>query len=466
MKQSAGKDSCDDRTLLVPVFWMAVALAIVPAAWAILASRDLVYDGAYYLLGIAARGTFQLFEPARLMPQILQQGFAVAGARLGVRDLWTLGVLFSLGASGWPVLLTMLCWFVLPRGQKSWIAGPLLNLVFAIPATNFIGISEGIIASCLLWLAFLLVEFRATSPAGALACIAASVACTAAHESAVLCLLVIALAARLHLRDTKGFCRAAMLLVALVTLAGAGNMLRWILFPRSAVERSDFLMGMLGGFFGSPLAPNIAALASTIAAVGCAAAWIFSAKRPWVAVIVTIAMLVILFAVLAAEPAEAIAPSRLFAARGLPVALTTLFAALFLWLRQQGMTPARFAGAPVLAIVLSLAVVQAAMQALATAQWNGYVGALRQLVSTQVGVISHKSAMRFVDPQGYRFRRELLQSWSVEPLSLVLAPQGRVQAFIMAAPQARWVPYDPGKPSTLPHVPGLDWSGFVLRAVR
>src|ERR1700722_6963974 len=87
------------------------------------------------------------------------------------RTLGRSGGVFSLGASGWPVLLTVLCWFVLPRDGKSWIAGPLLNLVFAVPATNFIGIGEGIIASCLLWLAFLLVEFRSRSPFGGVVCL-------------------------------------------------------------------------------------------------------------------------------------------------------------------------------------------------------------------------------------------------------------------------------------------------------
>lgn len=452
-----------DRTHIAPVFWTALALAALIAAAAICTARDLVYDGSYYLLGIAAHGSFQLFEPARLAPQILQQGFAVAGARLGIHDLWTLGVLFALGTSGWPVVLTGLCWFVLPRGSKSWIAGPLLNLVLAIPATSFIGIGEGIIASCLLWLAFFLIEFRSRSAAGAIAAVVATLVCTASHEAAILALLVIALAAALQASQAKGFCRFSLFLAAAIALAGACNMGRWILFPRSAVERGDFLVSILGGFLGSPWAPNIPAVLSVVAAVAAIAGFLSGPRRGRAVAVAALVIFAVLLAVLVVDPAGAIAPSRFFAARGLPVALTTLLAALFLLLLRRGLTPNHFATRPVVAIVTAAMIAHAAAQLLITAQWNGYVQALGGLAATQTGVVSHAEAMKSLDPAGTRFRRELLESWSVEPLAILLAPHGRVRTFVEAAPDARWVPYDPAKPATWPKALGLDWSGFVAR---
>jgi hypothetical protein len=456
----------EDRIELARVYWVAMGLAAITAAAAIFTARDLVYDGSYYLLGAVARQNFQLIEPARHVSQMLQQCFAVLGSRLGIRDLWTLGLLFSLGTSGWPVLLTALCWFVLPRDEKSWIAGPLITLVFAVPATNFIGIGEGIIASCLLWLAFLLIEFRSQSVAGALAGIVATAACASSHESAVLCLLVLALAAALRVSGARGFCRVALFLTAAIALAGAGNMARWILVPRSVIERGDFFVSMLGGFIGTSSAPNIPALASVVAAAGCIAALLLKGRRARAAAITAIAIVGILFVLLAADPGQLVAPSRYFAARGLPVMLTTLLAMLFLLLRRRGVTTAQFATPPVLAIVLGLAVAQAAAQLVITTQWNGYVGALRGLVSTETGVVTYATAMKRLDPDGGRFRRELLAHWSVEPLSILLAPAGRVQAFVEASPQARWVPYDPANPATLPHAPGLDFSSFAPRPVR
>ena len=458
-------DSRDDRTRITPLFWVAVGLAAVTAAASVFTARDLAYDGSHYLLGVAAHGSFVLFERARIASQILQQGFAVAGARAGIRDLWTLGVLFSLAASGWPVVLTALCWFVLPRGEKIWIAGPLFNLVFVIPTTNFIGIGEGIISSCLLWIAFLLVEFRSRSAAGACAGVLATAVCAFSHEAAMLCLLVIALTAALRISEAKGWPRAALFVAAAVALAGAANMARWILFPRSATERVDFLVSMLGGFLGTPSAPNIPTLMSLVAAAGCAAVVILGGRRARIVAGVTIAVLAILLAVLVADPARLVSPSRFFASRGLPVTLTTLLAGLLLLMRRTGQTPARFVAPPVLAIVLGLAVVQAGAQVAMTVQWTSYVRALRGLVSTETGIISHATAMQRLDPAGARFRRELLENWSVRRCRC--CSRRRDTFGPLSKPGQRgWVPYDPAKPATLPDAPGLDYSGFVPRPAR
>ncbi|HEY3777194.1 MAG TPA: hypothetical protein VGL35_03980 [Rhizomicrobium sp.] len=447
---------------LSKVFWVALALSALAAVPAILSAQGLVYDGAYYLLGVAAHGQFQLWEPARHSVQFLQQIFAFVGGKLGIHDVWTLGILFSLATAGWPIVIAALCWFVLPRGQKSWIAGPLLNLVFAIPSTSFIGIGEGIIASCLLWLAFLLVAFRMGKPTGALAAVVAVGVCTVVHESAALCLVAIGFAAVLQIRRTTGFCRASAVVAAILAFAGAAYMLRWIVFPRSTIERGDFLSGLLGGFVGTAGAPNVPALASLLAGVAMVIAPIRERLARWVVAIAVLG-LVCQVAFLWLAPDEAISPSRYFAARGLPVALTTVLMLAFLYLGRSGRTPVHFATGPVLAIVLSLAAAQAAGQLAIARAWTGYVQGLRALVSSESGTIRHAAAMAALDSRGGRFRREMLEHWSAEPLSILLAPGGHVRAVVQPAPTARWIPYDPHDRAKLPRAPGLDWSRFYAR---
>lgn len=446
--------------LIGPLFWFAVAVSTATAVQAILAARGLVYDGSFYLLGIAATRSFQFFEPARLSVQALQQLPAVAGARIGVQHLWTLAELYSLGMSGWPVALTAVCWFVLPRGEKSWIAGPLINLVFAIPAANFIGISEGIIASCLLWLAALLVMFRLTQPLGALAALTASVACAVAHEATLVCLLLVACLAIAQVKTLSGFCRVASALVAIVDIAGALYMARWIAAPRSAIERGDFLVSVLGGFAGSPTAPNLAAIASILAVLFVVAV-LFSRRRSVAVATVGMAAVLACAVAFAFAPAALAAPSRFFAARGLPIVMTTALVGTFGLLRRRGITPALFVTRPVVAVVLALTLAQGSMQLGATNLWRDYVSDLRGLVASERGAISHAAAMAALDPNGARFRRELLQSWSVQPLSIVLAPAGRVVSVVEPAPDALWVPYRLKEPQTLPHMPQLDWSRFI-----
>jgi len=446
------------------IFWIAIALAGLTACHAVLAARDLVYDGSNYLLAIASNGQFKWVEPARLTVEFLQQCLAIMGVRLGVHDLWTLGVLFSSGMSGWPVLLTALCWFVLPRTEKAWIAGPLLNLVLTIPVTNLIGIGEGVIASCLMWLVFLLVMFRTNHLPGAAAALAMTVACAFAQESEVLFLGVLAALAVHRAGRTKGFEQAANLFIAIVAAAGAIRLGWWIVFPRSAIERSDFLAGLLGGFLGNGRSPNIPAFVSlvAVAAMFAAGARGLRESRRLKAALPLAAILIFLLAtILFATMADRIvAPHLSFDARGLPQAFSTLLIVSFILLRRRNVTPLRFASPTVLTILLAAAVTQAAAQTVMTARWSAYVQDLRALVKTHHGAVPFAEAMRVIDPEAGRFRRELLQSWSVEPLSILLAPQGRVQAVVEPQPGRPWVPYRLDDPRTLPRAPELDWSEF------
>jgi hypothetical protein len=441
------------------LFWFAVAVSTLTALYAALTARGLVYDGSLYLLAIAASRTFHIVETARSSVQVFQQLPAVLGARLGIQNLWILGKLFSLGMAGWPVALTAACWLALPREEKSWIVGPMFNLVFAVPAASFIGISEGIIASCLLWLAVLLVMFRLVRPFGAFAALAAVVACALAHEAAVLCLLLIGWSAAAQFSKLRGFPRLAAALVTIVSVAGACYMARWILFPRSSIERADFLASILGGFLGSPRTPNVPVLASLVAAISIATAIVWRRKGLGTAIIGGTAILSCGI-VFAAAPDALVSPGRFFAARGLPVALTTLLTGLFVILQRLGTTPAPFITRPAIYVVVTLAVSQALMQVSATNIWRDYTHDLRLLVATRQGVISHKQALEALDGDESRFRREMLQTWSVQPLSILLAPGGRVRAIVEPAETERWVPYHTTEPRKLPRMPQLDWSQF------
>jgi hypothetical protein len=222
----------------------------------------------------------------------------------------------------------------------------------------------------------------------------------------------------------------------------------------------------MGGFLGWPTDPNLPAAMSVVAAVAILVLLIGKGERARTSVAVAVTLILALFVVLLVGADRVIAPSRYFAARGMPVGLTTLLTAFFLLLRRRGETPDRFATPPVLAIVLTLAIVQPATQAFITLRWVSYADALRELVSTESGVVPHALAMQRLDPGNARFRRELLESWSVEPFALVLVPGGRVRAFVEAGSKERWTPYDPHKPAKLPRPPGLDWSHFIPEPAR
>jgi len=242
-------------------------------------------------------------------------------------------------------------------------------------------------------------------------------------------------------------------------------MARWIAVPRSAIERGDFLVSVLGGFAGSPTVPNMAAIASVFAGLFVIAALV-ARRQSATAAGAGVAAVLACGIVFALAPAALASPSRFFAARGLPVMVTTVLTGIFVLLRQRGATPAPFVTRPAIAVVLALTLAQALMQVVATNIWHDYVSDLRGLVASRRSAISHAAAMAALDRNNGRFRRELLESWSVEPLSILLAPDGRIVAVVEPAPTARWSPYRWREPGTLPRMPQLDWSHFAAPPER
>jgi hypothetical protein len=250
--------------------------------------------------------------------------------------------------------------------------------------------------------------------------------------------------------------------IVIATVFGVLYMVRWIVVPRSAIERGDFLVSLLGGFLGLPRVPNVPVIASLIAALFIAIA--FAARRhAWLAAVAGSIAVFACALVFTALPGAVASPGRYFAARGLPVVVTTVLVIVFVLLRRRGITAFPVFAPPCVAIFSALVFAQALMQAITTNLWRDYVSDLRVLVGARHGVISHAEAMVALDGSGSRFRRELLQTWSVQPLSVLLAPGGRVTAIVQPVGTERWIPFRFRDPKTLPHMPQLDWSAFPAR---
>ena len=186
------------------VFLLAIILSMATTLYSVSEMRGMFADGSNYIVHVLAAEDFYLLEPARKVVQLLQQSFLILGIRSGVTDLPTLARLFTLGALGWPIILTASCWLILPRGEKGWIVGPLINLVVLSPITSLAAIGEGMIASCLLWIIFFLVVFRTQSVWGALFAISLTALGAKTHEFAAVFFVGIAAIAMMRMRGTSG----------------------------------------------------------------------------------------------------------------------------------------------------------------------------------------------------------------------------------------------------------------------
>src|SRR5437868_2655006 len=132
--------------------------------YAALNCRGLYADASHYLLKIAEKEYFHLYDPPRKTLQILRQAAVVFLRRETNLGLFELGQAFSLSMLLLPTLLCGLCWLILPPERKSWIIFPLLGLLAGVSASSFAAIGEGALAASFLWPLFFLFLFRVDRP--------------------------------------------------------------------------------------------------------------------------------------------------------------------------------------------------------------------------------------------------------------------------------------------------------------
>ncbi len=456
------------------IFVFALILGALSASYAVFEARDFDADGPQYLLRALMRGGLYFGEPARVSVQFLQQFFSFLAYRLGGTDLLTYGRLMTLGMQGWPLLFTGLAWFILPRGQKPWILGPLLNLAVVIPTTSFMGIGEGTIASCLMWLLYFLVEFRMKSGFTGVIAVALAASCFFLHESAFLFMLGISLLSFSRAREARGVTFLFYVLVGIAALVSSIHLFYLVVFPRDSSERGAFLIGLIVEFLVTPQGPGFNL--PTVAALFFGACLFLvhfprhlseeQRQRRVIAACkvagVIFALIAVLFLVL---PEWVIIPHAYFAARGLPVITTTLMAGMTHFMLRAGWTADRLMPAPIRILLIALVSLQLLVQTIMTQHWTSYRRDLAELVATHQGVIDWNTASEALNPHKTFFRRHLIRAWSVEPLSIVLAPNSHVLSLVDTRPGIKWRAFDPLDPESLPLcAKGLDWSQY-LRAI-
>ena len=118
------------------------------------------------------------------------------------------------------------------------------------------------------------------------------------------------------------------------------------------------------------------------------------------------------------------------------------------------------------AIVTTLGIFQCCWHTLATQQWAGYLDVFREEVSSRKGFIAFEDSVL-----AYRnIQRQIIAgmnwTWSLPLMSIVLAPQGRVQAII-GNQDPRWSshPFDPREAKELPDLSryGVSYTEYLAQ---
>jgi hypothetical protein len=414
--------------------------------------RGMFADGSNYIVHILASEDFYLLEPARKLVQLLQQSLLVLGIRAGVTDLPTLARLFTLGTLGWPIILTGSCWLILPREEKGWIIGPLINLVALIPMTSLAAIGEGMIASCLLWMIFFLVLFRTRSLWGGILAILLTALGAVTHESAVVFFVGIAAIALMRMRGSSTVEWLTQFAISAAAIWSACYLISVILHPRDLVNVGDFLIGVFALAFVELQAVNLTAVATIVAFVS-----VFSIMRTpnkdeiaEPILLSSVSFFLLVAALLAFTPEWTVTPVSQFGGRGLPVLGTTLLS-FGLWAGwRNGVKPEFLISKPALLVLVGLLLTQSVAQIMMTRQWAQTLGTVMRIIERREGRVPWQTALEIAAPRNPLLWTEMTWYSEIQALSLLLAPQGRVHALIDASASERWKPLQLDAPEHLP----------------
>ena len=420
-------------------------------------------DGSNYTVHILASEDFYLLEPARKLVQLLQQSFLILGIRSGVTDLPTLARLFTLGALGWPIILTCSCWLILPRQEKGWIIGPLINLVALIPMTSLAAIGEGMIASCLLWMIFFMTLFRTHSLWGAILAISLTALGAVTHESAAVFFVGIAAIALMRMRRGSAVERLKQFAISAAAIWSACYLVSVILHPRDPVNVGDFLIGVFAIAFVELQGVNLTAVATIVSCVSLF--WIMRAQNKGELiqpiVLSSVSFFVLVAALLLFIPEWTVTPVAQFSGRGLPVLGTTLLS-FGLWSAwRNGAKPEFLLSKPALVVLFGLLLTQSVAQIMMTRQWANTLGTVTRIIERREGRVPWQTALEITAPRNPLLWTEMTWYSEIQALSLLLAPQGRVHALIDASSSERWKPFQLDAPESLPKSRFWDAAPYV-----
>ena len=447
--------------------WLLRATTIgylLHAVLLVTSGRHLYGDAPWFLIRIASEGVptsfvddwVHHFYHARTLAFWITQGPTVAALHLGLRDLQSLSIVLGCTYVGLRMLSLLLCYRLLPSGEKLFFVFPALALFAGTINSDIYLVSETHLAVVIAWP--LLIELRADRPGGpwrdAIVAVVILGSCLI-HESFVafasIMLFVLLRRARVASRTAP---RRTKALAALLALSCAVNLLG-ILLPRDPVNKASYAGGLLKiltdslGSLGDAHAGPVASML----AVGALLVVVFLPERhlrPSVGaalqaccVLLALAPLVHFVVFVDRTRFEDAITDRSFSGGAMQVLLMCAYLAVDALRREAFFRRAT----AVVAVVGSIAIGQLAWQIFATHMWRDAVFNLRQRLASAPGLHYCPSLEATAAAADARADR-ILCKWWVTPLSIVLSYREGVRSMMLAMDSFQ--AFDPGNPDGLP----------------
>jgi hypothetical protein len=467
LNNDSGATPSASSTRIALIFWGCIGVNLIGSAYASLQGRGLYSDGVAYLVGIYHDHWFLLFD-TRTVVQLLRQAPVVLASRYSSASLFECGQLFSFVMLALPWVLCGICWFVLPKNQKQWIAFPVLATLTGWMATSIHAIGEAAIATSYEWLILLMLLFRARSTGWMLLWTALLLPTFRLHEGTFAFLTIIAVSAIIAFRAASSRVERMLLGSGIFILALAiSNQIYWVVYPQFPDDRNAIVSGLLNGeflyydgHFNLQLVNGIAALLILALLV---IAWVSNAGKPSLIaqVIVAVWALFCVGSVICATIVEqSFAPFAHLQARYHPPLVSTILASAMLALSRYPSTN-RFLGSPsLLSIIFLLTAIQEVADIAATQRWNAFVYDLRSRLATSQGLIPWETTIHTGNLRADENWRLVKVGWAVPYFSIVYAPNGIVRAIVNTPVETVRPPFNPAQIEQLPMLDGIDYSPY------
>ena len=446
------------------------AAAYLSQAWvAIATGRHLFGDGSWLLLRLLAENhithlnnnTWNDFFVGRFGSFSYQQLPTLLAARMGIRSLKVLSVVFGVTLFSFKPLSLLLCYRF--ARDKRYVLFPLLSLFAGTMNSEGYLISETHLMSALFWAAlFGLLYPREFGWFDLAAMTVVSAPLILCYETMAMFGLVLVGVCIYRWRAIAKSPRSKWLTVAFGAWYSLGVIFAMlaIIFPRDPTQRADFFKGLLFIFHYR----HIGARVSCIVLILCALVVLIPAiykKTLNVLVGLAVACSLAIPAFILIHPELTSLDEHIVARTmnaSVPLVLAGAFLAVYFNLLQ--LDTGKYKRLFVMAAVLGIC--QSAWSVVASAQWSLMLNVLRSELKTQTGLLPFNGNLLSRPTLGGQPMRAMHAEWPLMSLSIVYADEGKVQAILLP-PSTSFYPFDPRIPSALPRLQRfhIDYSRYL-----
>ncbi len=408
-------------------------------------------DSAYYFFNILKTGTFYLVEPTARTTQIFQQLPVVMLIKAGVSDKHVLSVIFSATLLFLPLLMTILCYFILPGKHKSFVFFPAVHFAFGTLASFFPVVTDAPVAAGYFWILLFLIIFRYDSFFSRIFVFLLSLPALFLHEAYSFLAPVLFLALILRLMRISDF---KITPVTSATMAWylilASVQLHYIFNPRSEANKSSFVDQLLRLEWLFKDGINISSLMGLLFLSFLFFLFVyrlFFYQRYKSALFLRILFCLFTFTALFVlgfvfYDFKNYAVLSQFAARSNSalISFPLSLAAVVIYFGRINLNPF-YAKNTFYALTLCFVVIISA-HFVGVAKWSGYLMDFRGIVHRNIGFIPYRYVLDSLGRMDSFLFRKMTFGWTNTTMSLLLAGANKPKAILLN-PEGHWNPFEP-----------------------